>query len=175
MIEIRQIHSEKAKDANIPDEPFEIWGRLVPSLKDGNWEYSTIRFPEISEMCFPKFLYDPALDDALFLGAYDGENCIGLAVLRRATFRYMYLDDLKVNRRYRRKGIGGMLVRACMDRVMDEEGQGLYTVAQDNNLSACLFYLKQGFEIGGVDNRAYRGTAQEGKADIYFYWDCPDK
>ena len=48
---------------------------------------------------------------------------------------------------------------------------GLFTQAQDNNLNACLFYLKTGFTIGGFDNRVYRGTKQEGKADIIFYRD----
>ncbi len=50
--------------------------------------------------------------------------------------------------------------------------QGVYTIGQDNNLSACLFYLRNGFEIGGFDNRVYRGTGQEGKANILFYRDC---
>ena len=49
--------------------------------------------------------------------------------------------------------------------------KGLYTIAQDNNLNACLFYLKTGFAIGGFDNRVYGGTSQADKADILFYLD----
>ena len=48
---------------------------------------------------------------------------------------------------------------------------GIYTQAQDNNLSACLFYLNNGFRIGGLDTEIYNGTNQEGKADILFYLD----
>jgi len=63
-----------------------------------------------------------------------------------------------------------------MDKAMDiakEEGYiGLYTIAQDNNLSACLFYLNNGFRIGGLDTEIYKGTPQEGKSDIFFYKDC---
>ncbi|HNX16683.1 MAG TPA: GNAT family N-acetyltransferase, partial [Bacilli bacterium] len=47
-----------------------------------------------------------------------------------------------------------------------------YTIAQDNNLSACLFYLNNGFRIGGLDTEIYKGTPQEGKSDIFFYKDC---
>lgn len=47
----------------------------------------------------------------------------------------------------------------------------VYTIGQDNNLAACLFYLEHGFEIGGFDNRCYRGTSQENKTNIYFYRD----
>ena len=50
--------------------------------------------------------------------------------------------------------------------------KGIYTQAQDNNLIACKFYLKTGFEIGGIDTMFYNGTAQEGKIDIIFYLNC---
>ena len=46
---------------------------------------------------------------------------------------------------------------------------GQYTIGQDNNLNACLFYIGWGFEIGGLNTRVYEGTKQEGKSDIYFY------
>ena len=46
---------------------------------------------------------------------------------------------------------------------------GIYTRAQDNNLGACMFYLKNGFVIGGIDTLVYKGTSQEGKIDILFY------
>lgn len=48
---------------------------------------------------------------------------------------------------------------------------GLYTQGQDNNPGACLFYLKTGFYIGGMDTNVYCHTKQEGKADIIFYCD----
>lgn len=48
---------------------------------------------------------------------------------------------------------------------------GLWTIGQDNNLAACLFYVNNGFRIGGLDTDVYIGTKQEGKADIYFYKD----
>ena len=85
MIEIRRIQGNSREDANIPNQPFSLWGRMIPSLQDGRWDYRT--------------------------------------------------------------------------------------VGQDNNLSACLFYLHHGFSIGGFDNRSYDGTSQEGKSDIYFYRD----
>ena len=93
MIEIRRIQADRKADANIPNQPFAIWGRLVPSLQEGKWSYRTETFPERTEMCFPDFPYDPETDAGSFFGAYEGENCIGLAVLRREMFRYLYLDD----------------------------------------------------------------------------------
>ena len=168
MIEIKEI--THGADANIPNQPFTLWGKMIPMLQDGHWSYRTVELEAPTEMCFPDYPYD--LDgDGIFLGAYEGETCIGVAVLRKAMFRYLYLEDLKVDRAYRGRGIGSMLVEAAMSRAEAAQLQGIYTIGQDNNLSACLFYLSRGFSIGGFDNRAYRGTSQEGKADIYFYRD----
>lgn len=172
MIEIKQIDVVNKSDANIPNQPFTVWGKMIPSLRDGKWEYRTINLEEPFEMCFPDYPYDLENDDGVFLGAYDNDQCIGLAVLRKTMFRYLYLDDLKVDKAYRGQGIGRKLIEACIDRARYENMQGVYTIAQDNNLSACLFYIKNGFEIGGFDNRIYRGTAQEEKSDIQFYRDC---
>lgn len=56
-------------------------------------------------------------------------------------------------------------------KIIDEAHNysGIYTQGQDNNLFACLFYIKTGFHIGGLDTNVYKGTKQEGKADILFY------
>lgn len=168
---IRRITGPGAQDANLPNEPFRLWGRMVPSLSDGAWSCRVERFPQESEMCFPDAEYDIAEDDTAFLGAYAAGRCVGVAVLRRGMFRYLYLDDLKVVHAMRGRGIGGQLVTACVEEARRLDMQGVYAVAQDNNASACLFYLKHGFQIGGFDNRGYRGTSQADKADLYFYRD----
>lgn len=170
-IQVRKIDKAHARDARLPNEPFKQWGRMIPRLENGKWSYTTEGLPEVTELCFPNEDYDVEHDDALFLGAYDGENCVGVAVLRRDMFRYLYLDDLKVSGALRGKGIGGKLIEGCMGAARELGLLGVYTIGQDNNLSACLFYLKHGFEIGGFDNRVYRGTPQEHKANIYFYKD----
>ena len=172
MFEIRKILPGNRNDANLPNQPFKVWGRMLPSYSNGIWSYETELFPTESEMCFPDQPYDPSAPDCVFFGAYENGRCVGLAVLRREMFRYLCLDDLKVDRAYRGMGAGGMLADACLEEARAQGMQGVYAVAQDNNLSACLFYLRHGFELGGFDNRAYRGTAQEHKADLYFYLDC---
>ncbi len=171
MIEIRRIDQAHRQDAQLGNEPFTLWGRMIPALQDGIWSYRIERSADTAEMCFPDVPYDPEKEDGIFLGAYEDGVCIGLAVLRRDLFRYLYLDDLKVNRDKRGKGVGGKLITACMEEARSLGLVGVYTIGQDNNLSACLFYLRQGFSIGGFNNRAYGGTVQADKADIYFYRD----
>ena len=83
----------------------------------------------------------------------------------------MYLYDLKISRAFRGTGAGRALLEKAAEVARGKGYRGIYTQGQDNNLGACLFYLKCGFAIGGLDTRVYTGTSQEGKRDIIFYLD----
>ena len=85
-IDIRRIVMDHAADTNIPNEPFSVWGRMLPSLERGKWTYTFEKYESASEMCFPDFPYEVGQEGSVFLGAYDGAQCIGLAVLRREMF-----------------------------------------------------------------------------------------
>lgn len=174
MISIKRIDEANKQDVNIPNEPFPLFGRMVPRYNDGQWDYSVESFATLSEMCFPdeNYDFDEMSKNSVFIGAYDGEACIGLAILQQAFFNYMYLYDLKVNRAYRGRGVGRKLIDAAKTAAVDNGYHGIYTQGQDNNLGACLFYIHSGFHIGGFDTEVYKGTNQEGKADIVFYLDC---
>lgn len=170
-IRIKIIDYEDRADINIPNEPFSLDGRMIPCYMNGKWSYSTELFEKPTEMTFPDehYSYEEMQAGSVFIGAYDEDQCVGLAILQEGFFKYAYLYDLKVNKAYRGKGVGKKLIDKA-EEIAGEKGYiGLYTQGQDNNLGACLFYLKCGFEIGGFDNRVYEGTKQEGKADIFFY------
>lgn len=62
-----------------------------------------------------------------------------------------------------------MLIEKSKEIALEHGYRGLYTQGQDNNLAACLLYIKNGFVIGGLDTHVYTGTTQEGKKDILFY------
>ena len=175
MIEIRMIDEKHKQDINIPNEPFPLYGRMIPSYINEQWQYEIVHFEksDIDEMCFPdeNYDFDAMKQDHVFLGAYDGEQCIGLAIFRDAVFYYMYLYDLKVSRAYRDQGVGRMLIEKAKEVCAARGYRGIYTQGQDNNLRACRFYLKAGFHIGGLDTNVYKGTSQEGKSDILFYLD----
>ena len=172
MIEIRIVDAQHKTDINIPNEPFRMFGKIIPTYNREKWSYELCRFsPEnVTEMCFPDENYDyDSMTDSIFLGAYDGDKCIGLAILQRGFFKYMYLYDLKVKKEYRGQHIGQKLIEKSKEIAVQNGYCGLYTQGQDNNPGACLFYLNCGFYIGGLDTNVYRHTKQEGKADILFY------
>lgn len=176
MIEIKIIDATHKDDINIPNEPFRIIGKMIPSYVDERWDYSVRYFNEadITEMCFPNenYNYEEMKDNSVFVGAYDNDKCVGLAILQDAWFKYMYLYDLKVSKDYRQMGIASALIQKVKEVSKAHGYSGIYTQGQDNNLSACLFYIKVGFHIGGLDTNVYKGTQQEGKADIIFYLNC---
>lgn len=176
MIEIREIDEAHKADLNLPNEPFPLFGRMEPSYSGGRWGHTEVLFDkkDVGEMRFPDedYDYNEMKKNSVFLGAYDGEACIGLAILRDAWFRYMYLYDLKVSRACRGRGAGMALIGKAKEICKSRGYRGLYTQGQDNNLGACRFYLKVGFRIGGLDTEVYKGTKQEGKSDILFYLDA---
>lgn len=175
-ITVREICREDRQDIQIPNQPFPLFGRLLPAYADGVWSWREELWPEEmkTEMCFPDagYDFDAMSKDTVFLGAYQGDRCVGLAVLQQAFLKYMYLLDLKVDQAYRRKGVGKLLLEKALEISRANGYRGLYLQAQDNNLAACRFYLKSGFRIGGLDTQVYAGTSQEGKSDIYFYLDA---
>lgn len=173
-MECRVIDKMHEADINLPNDPFRIFGRMIPKCEAGEWSYTTEHFDKgrETELCFPdeNYNFDEMSKEYVFVGAYDeNDKCIGLAVLKNAWFKYMYVEDLKVSEKNRRSGVGRALIEASMQVAKDCGYNGLYLVGQDNNLAACQFYIKMEFEIGGFDNRVYKGTSQEGKGDIHFY------
>ena len=174
MIDVRIINVEHKQDINIPNEPFLLFGRMIPSYVDEQWNYSVEKFGVEQQMCFPNenYSYDDMVENSTFIGAYDNEKCIGLAIMQESLFKYMYLYDLKVNSAYRKCGVAKALIEKAKTIAKEKGYMGIYTQGQDNNLGACLFYIKTGFYIGGFDSNVYKGTKQEGKSDIIFYLDC---
>lgn len=174
MLEIRKIDRAHDFDMDLKNEPFSVWGRMIPGLKDGVWSYEIVRYEAVTEMTFPDEVHDFeafTADEGIAFGAYEDGKCVGNAILKKGFFRYMYLEDLKVSAHVRGKGVGRALIQAGLEEALRRNYRGLYLQAQDDNLNACLFYLKCGFQIGGFDNRVYVGTKQADKADIIFYLD----
>lgn len=172
MITTKIIDSQHKVDINILNEPFKLFGQILVSYNNGKWDYQLKKYSseKVTEMCFPDENYDyDAMKESTFIGAYDGKNCIGLAILQPGFFKYMYLSDLKVNKNYRGQYVGQKLIARAKEIAKENDYAGLYTQGQDNNPGACLFYLHTGFYVGGLDTNVYRHTKQEGKADIIFY------
>lgn len=172
-IEIIPISENNKEVLALPNEPFLNTGRLIPKFDGNNWSYELREFPEemITEDCFPdeNYVYEEMWEDFYgFCAIVDGEY-VGFALYRKDYKHYLYLDNLLIVSRARGKGIGSALVDAGMKLARDLNLLGVWTVCQDNNLLAAKFYVKNGFELGGIDMRAYEGSKKPNMADLYFY------
>lgn len=176
MIEIRAINNNDIKNLKINNEPFDIVGTINISRIDNKWSHKINYYDKSSiyTMTFPNEIYtENELNDIIFIGAFDDDKCVGLAVLTNSPFKYIYLSDLKVNNECRHQQIGSKLITKCKEIANEKGYSGIYTICQDNNVGAFLFYLKSGFIIGGYDDKIYNHTSQENKGDIILY--CESK
>lgn len=176
-VKYKEITIESKEDVRLPNEVFDIFGKIHVNRMNGEWTYEFEMFDEVETMLFPDENYDieQIENNGFAIGAYHNDKCIGIAIYEFCWNKYIYLSDLKVNQEFRKKGVAAELIKEGQ-KVADAKGyKGIYTVGQDNNLAACKFYLKQGFEIGGLNTRVYGHTKQQGKSDIYFYLENTDE
>lgn len=131
MITINIINETCKEDINIKNEPFKLFGFILPSYNKGKWDYEIEYSAEenIAEMCFPdeNYDYDELSKNSVFVGAYDGKKCIGLAILQQAMLKYMYLYDLKVNADYRGRHVGTLLIEKSKEVALEQGYRGIYT------------------------------------------------
>ena len=173
MITYQIITNESEKDLLLPNEPFEIFGQLIVTRSANEWMYETKLFEKSESLIFPdeNYSFKNINQKGFAIGAYDDDKCVGLAIFEFNWNKTLYLMDLKVKSNYRKQGIAGKLITAGKVKAKQLHYKGIYTIAQDNNLGACQFYLKSGFVIGGLNTMDYRHTHQHNKSDIYFYQD----
>ncbi|PNZ72247.1 GNAT family N-acetyltransferase [Mammaliicoccus stepanovicii] len=169
---IERITEKNQVALTLPNEPFNLFGKLLVSRTNQSWNHSEI-LTKSESMTFPDENY--TLNDinrkGFAIGAFERKVCVGLAVFEYNWNNYLYLNDLKVATSHRRQDIATKLIDKAILLTKSENINGIYTVAQDNNLAANRFYLRYGFEIGGLNTKNYHFTNQQGKSDIYYYLD----
>ena len=170
---VKRIFKSNSEDMNLKNEPFDIIGKLIPLYNGDSYSYEIKLNNQASSMCYPNeiYSYDDTKGKYIFLGAYEDGVCIGLAILKHSINRYIYLYDIKVNKEYRRSGVGKQLILKAKDVAKENEYIGIYSKVDNENLIACKFYLKNNFKIGGIDNKIYSGTDNQEKIEIKFYLD----
>lgn len=72
MFGIRQIDKMHQQDILLENEPFPLWGRMIPSYEKEKWSYSIVKFgrQDTGEMCFPneKYDFDSMSRNSTFIG-----------------------------------------------------------------------------------------------------------
>lgn len=164
---------QNMKDYSKSHDSFEVFGRIVPKYENDQWTYTE----ELFSKSYVKQYDDEEIDSsyvedqnkAVFL-FYKEEECIGRIRLRKYWNGFAYIDYIGVIPKYRQLGAGTALLSAAAEWAKQNNFIGLMLESQDVNVSACRFYAKNHFVIGGVDNMLYANfqTAKE-KAIFWYY------
>jgi ribosomal protein S18 acetylase RimI-like enzyme len=107
--------------------------------------------------------------DQLMYVAIAENEIIGQVIVRKNWNQMAYIEDIKVNRKYRMHGIGRQLLDKVKEWAKHNGMIGIMLETQHNNVGACKFYEQYGFVIGGFDRYIYNGM--ENCADeIAVFW-----
>ncbi|MHC8520439.1 GNAT family N-acetyltransferase [Rossellomorea sp. H39__3] len=106
-------------------------------------------------------------DKTVFL-AYLNNRCIGQIRVVKEWNRFCYIENIATKREYRGSGVGKALLHQAEEWALERSLIGMSLEAQDDNLDACRFYIKQGFKLGGVDTlkQSYNPHIE---ATLYWY------
>ncbi|HIU47467.1 MAG TPA: GNAT family N-acetyltransferase [Candidatus Fimadaptatus faecigallinarum] len=174
MPQIVRFTEEHLKLLPQPEQPIDVIGRLAVRFDGAQWHHAEELLATPCQHTYPDDDYDPrdylnSDDRAAFLALEDGMRIGSVRVYRRWN-RNAFIEDIKVDRVWRGRGVGTQLMDAALAW---GRAQGLYGAAletQDWNLKACRFYIKYGFELGSVDTRLYDAFEQtRGEQALFFY------
>lgn len=103
-----------------------------------------------------------------FLAFHKGKYA-GRLMIHRSWNKYGFVDDLTVDKDFRRLGIAQALMNEAKEWSKGKGLSGLALETQTNNVGACSFYKIYGFEIGGVNKHLYTGLNNEEIALFWYY------
>ncbi|QKJ86108.1 GNAT family N-acetyltransferase [Paramixta manurensis] len=112
--------------------------------------------------------YLDSLDGALFV-AHFAEQAAGYLAISRHWNGLALVEDIAVERNQRHCGCGQALMAAGIRWAHEQGLAGLMLETQSNNVAACRFYERQGFELGGIDRCLYRGLHSR-RAETALFW-----
>lgn len=108
-------------------------------------------------------------DRRLFVIADEDDAPLGYAAASAAWNNFVGVDDLAVDATHRRTGAGRMLMDAIVAWARQRQAAGIRLETQTNNISACRFYERYGFVLGGFDRYLYAGGTEH-RSEVALYW-----
>lgn len=170
-IVIKSLENQPINIINDTNESFPIIGKILPIFSNGVWSYEEHLYETPSEICFPddKLDWSAYIDSSekIVLLAFHEDACIGQIRLVKDWNRFAYIENIAVKKEFRKSGVGHLLLEAAETWAKEQSLIGLSLEAQNDNLIACRFYVKEGFVLGGVDTlKQFANT----KIDLTLYW-----
>ncbi|RKN85749.1 GNAT family N-acetyltransferase [Paenibacillus ginsengarvi] len=160
------------------DGSFIVDSALELTFLDGRMEYTvreraryTKRYPDsrmVETVGLDYADYTDNPDQTMFL-AFAGDAAVGRLNVKRNWNAYACIEDLAVDREYRRCGIGRRLMELAIAWAESAGMPGVMLETQNHNVAACRFYESCGFAIGGFDCKLYQGM-DSGTDEVAIFW-----
>ncbi|QRY67564.1 GNAT family N-acetyltransferase [Ensifer sp. PDNC004] len=151
------------------DFSFEITSEALPFTGPGLRDIAPVeRYIKAYESDPDELVAAAGPDAALFAARLDG-RLAGYIALSKTWNGFAEVDDIAVDSNARRAGVA----RALMDRAVlwaRERGlPGIRLETQSNNVAACRFHERYGFELAGYDRHLYSALTP-GTHEIALFW-----
>lgn len=95
--------------------------------------------------------YRELLQEGHSFGAFDDGRLTGWVICSEQQWNNtLHIENILVDSSYRRKGVGGMLLKAVTGHARNRRFRQVTLETQSTNVPAIRFYQKQGFAVSGV-------------------------
>nr|WP_300309307.1 GNAT family N-acetyltransferase [Halomonas sp.] len=107
-------------------------------------------------------------DGALFVALVNG-NPIGYMAVSQVWNNYALIEDIAVDAPHRGIGVARFMMDAAVEWARGAALAGVRLETQSNNITACRFYERYGFVLGGHDRYLYRGIHPDSR-EVALFW-----
>ncbi len=169
---IREMDEQTIQNVDRCDNTFTVESRLVLSAVDGEISYSVAPIPPRQKNFPPEakdyraYLTDP--EKVIFFAYADGELAGQIRIMKWWN-AFAYIDDLAVEPRFRKHGVGRALIQRGIEWARAKGFPGLMLETQNINIPACRLYKSCGFELGGFDRNVFKALMPS-TDEIAMYW-----
>ncbi|WIG39839.1 streptothricin N-acetyltransferase SatA [Bacillus toyonensis] len=174
---IRELKTNDLDNFPEIDDSFIVNARLILSLSKVNRriEYTIEDVPSYEksylqndneELAYNEYINKP--NQVIYIALLHNQ-IIGFIVLKKNWNHYAYIEDITVDKKYRTLGVGKRLVDQAKQWAKEINMPGIMLETQNNNVTACKFYEKCGFVIGGFDFLVYKGLDMTND-EVAIYW-----
>lgn len=157
---------------NTIDSTFTIESKLKIKLSDNRFSYemeSLSPYEKTYKYENPDYTAYINNDSRTVFFAFENEKLAGQIIILKYWSGYAYINDIRVDKEFRGKGIGKALVMNALEWAKKSNCIGLEVETQDVNVKACMFYEKLGFTLGGFNLFRYKSFENE-KNEIALNW-----
>ena len=170
---IKDLTAANLIDLGKTNSEFAVDSKIVPCFENNKLSYTIVPVAEYKKYYLPEtplFYKDYAKDaDKTGFFAYIDGELAGQILLRRNWNLYAWVEDIRVDTKYRRQGVGKALLTRGEIWAKEKGYPGMMLETQHTNVKACRFYEKYGFILGGFDTRLYH-AANRYTDEIALFW-----